>query len=308
MSAGVRLPASLQVLERGWLSANNILLFEGDEAVIVDTGYVSHAAQTVALVRLALAGRRLSRIVNTHSHSDHIGGNAALQRAFDCQIAVPQGMLEAVHTWDEAALLLSTAAQRGERFQADADAALRAGDLLPMGGLVWQALEAPGHDMDALVFYSPDQRILISGDALWRDGFGILFADVLGSGDGLGAARRTLEAIARLAVEVVIPGHGAPFVEFDDALERAFARLKAFELDGGKIARNAIRACITFLLLDRRRVELEWLHAHLASVPLYVHANARFLGMEPDALTVWVTTELERAGVVRREGDTLIAC
>lgn len=161
--------------------------------------------------------------------------------------------------------------------------------------------------MDALVFYNPDKRILISGDALWRDGFGILFADVLGSGDGVGSARTTLEALARLSVDIVIPGHGAPFTEFDDALERAFARLKAFELDGGKIARNAIRACITFLLLDRRSVELEWLQEHLANVPLYVHANERFLGMSADELTLWLVAELERAGVVRREADTLIA-
>ncbi|HRD34950.1 MAG TPA: MBL fold metallo-hydrolase [Rhodocyclaceae bacterium] len=305
MSGSVRLPAAVTVLERGWLSANNILLFDGGDAVIVDTGYVSHAAQTVEMVRHALAGRDLSRIINTHSHSDHIGGNAAVQRAFDCRIAVPEGMAKAVREWDEAALLLSTAAQRGERFHADET--LQAGDQLPMGGLAWQVLEAPGHDMDALVFYNPDKRILISGDALWRDGFGILFADVLGSGDGVGAARTTLEAIARLSVDVVIPGHGAPFAEFDDALGRAFARLEAFERDGGKIARNAIRACITFLLLDRRSVELEWLQEHLASVSLYVQANERFLGMAADELTLWLAAELERAGVVRREGDTLIA-
>ncbi|MBL8443434.1 MAG: MBL fold metallo-hydrolase [Zoogloeaceae bacterium] len=305
MSSDVRLPASVMVLERGWLSANNVLLFDGDEAVIVDTGYVSHASQTVEMVRHALAGRSLARIVNTHSHSDHIGGNAAVQRAFDCRIAVPAGMASAVREWDEAALLLSTAAQQGERF--DVDESLHPGDQLPMGDLAWQALEAPGHDMDALVFYNPDKRILISGDALWRDGFGILFADVLGSGDGVGSARTTLEALARLSVDIVIPGHGAPFTEFDDALERAFARLKAFELDGGKIARNAIRACITFLLLDRRSVELEWLQEHLANVPLYVHANERFLGMSADELTLWLAAELERAGVVRREADTLIA-
>ena len=72
------LPASLLVLERGWLSANNILCFDGDAATLVDSGYVTHAAQTVDLVAHALDGRHLTRIVNTHSHSDHIGGNAAL--------------------------------------------------------------------------------------------------------------------------------------------------------------------------------------------------------------------------------------
>ncbi len=34
------------------------------------------------------------------------------------------------------------------------------------------ALAAPGHDMGALVFYNPEHRILISGDALWQNGYG----------------------------------------------------------------------------------------------------------------------------------------
>ena len=82
MSARPRLPDTVQVFERGWLSANNVVLFDGGEATLVDSGYVSHAAQTVALVRAALDGRRLGRLINTHSHSDHIGGNA-----YDCQDA-----------------------------------------------------------------------------------------------------------------------------------------------------------------------------------------------------------------------------
>ncbi len=304
-TAAATLPESLRVLERGWLSSNSVVLFDGAEATVIDSGYRTHADQTVALVREALGGRGLARLVNTHSHSDHIGGNAALVRAFGCSITVPEGMAGAVARWDEDALLLTTAAQVGERFAADHTIA--PGDEIAMGGLVWRALAAPGHDMDALVFHNPDRRILISGDALWRDGFGILFADVLGTGDALGETRRTLEAIARLPADVVIPGHGAPFVEVDDALECAFARLAAFEEDGARMARNAIRACITFMLLDRRRVALDWLEEHLATVPLYREANARFLGLAPDALSAWLVADLVRAGVAARDGDSLIA-
>ncbi|GAB1424019.1 hypothetical protein MASR2M16_12530 [Thauera terpenica] len=305
MNARLRLPDTVQVFERGWLSANNVLLFDGAEAVLVDSGYVSHAAQTVALLRAALDGRQLGRLINTHSHSDHIGGNASVQRAFGCSITVPAGMERAVTDWDEAALLLSTAAQSGERFAVDAT--LAPGDCFVAGELEWQAIAAPGHDMDALSYYNAERRILISGDALWRDGFGILFADVLGTGDGIGEARRTLEGMGRLAVDTVIPGHGAPFAEFDDALERAFARLRAFEADGARMARNAIRACVTFKLLEVRRLALDELPRYLDETPLYREANRRFLGMEPNALASWLVTELERAGVARREHGALVA-
>lgn len=305
MTARPRLPDTVQVFERGWLSANNVLLFDGGEATLVDSGYVTHAGQTVALVGAALDGRRLGRLINTHSHSDHIGGNASVQRAFGCTITVPAGMAQAVRHWDEAALLLSTAAQHGERFEADST--LAPGDRFVAGELEWQAIAAPGHDMDALAYYNAEHRILMSGDALWRDGFGILFADVLGTGDGLGEARRTLEGIGRLAVDRVIPGHGAPFTEFDDALERAFARLQAFEADGARMARNAIRACITFKLLDVRSIALDDLPRHLDETPLYREANRRFLGLDADALAGWLVKELERAGVARREHGMLVA-
>ncbi len=300
----VSLPPGIDVIERGWLSANNVLLFDGPEATLVDSGYVSHAAQTVALVREVLGGRRLARLINTHSHSDHIGCNAAVQRAFACRIGVPEGMADAVARWDEEALLLSVAAQQGEPFKADFT--LAPGERLVMGGLEWQALPAPGHDMDALVFYAPDARLLISGDALWRDGFGILFAEVIGAGGGIEAVRETLEAIARLPVDLVIPGHGAPFVEVDDALRAAFSRLQAFEQDGARMARNAIRACITFMLLEQRRIDLDALPVYLAEVHLYREANRRFLGLTPDALATWLVGELERAGVARRQGHLLV--
>ena len=301
----VPLPPSIRVLERGWLSANNVLLFDGGEAILVDSGYVSHAGQTVALLREALTGRRLTGLLNTHSHSDHIGGNAAVQRAFGCTIGVPAGIGPAVAGWDEVALLLSVADQQGERF--GADHLVAPGERLQMGGFEWQALAAPGHDMDALVFHAPDARGLISGDALWRNGFGILFADVIGAGGGIEAARATLEAIGRLSIDWVIPGHGAPFVEVDEALAAGFARLRYFEEDGARMARNAIRACFTFTLLERRTMPLDSLPAHLARVDLFREANRRFLGLSADALADWLVAELQRAGVAKIREKCLVA-
>jgi glyoxylase-like metal-dependent hydrolase (beta-lactamase superfamily II) len=72
----------LLVFERGWLSSNNILFIGKGSAALVDTGYCTHAQQTMELVSAALKGRSLDHIVNTHLHSDHCGGNAALQAAY----------------------------------------------------------------------------------------------------------------------------------------------------------------------------------------------------------------------------------
>lgn len=293
----MKLPESIQVLERGWLSSNNILLFEGESATLVDAGYVGHAPQTVELVKSALVARRvpanLSRLINTHSHSDHIGGNAALQAAFGCRIVIPAGIERMVTEWDTQALLLDDAMQRGDRFAHDA--VIEPNSEFEMGGLRWQALPAPGHDMEALIFYCAEQRILISGDALWQDGFGIIFGELMGRKDALPATRDTLEMIGRLDVEIVIPGHGAPFDDFDEAMGRAMKRLESFEADGSRMGRNAVRACFTFNLLDLGRLREAELPAYLKRVPFFDNVNQRMLGFSDADFASWLLGELLRS-------------
>jgi glyoxylase-like metal-dependent hydrolase (beta-lactamase superfamily II) len=300
----VRLPDSLRVIERGWLSSNNVLAFEGDAATLVDSGYVGHAEQTLALVREGLGVRRLTRLVNTHSHSDHIGGNAALQRAFGCEILIPAGIEVHIATWDEEALLLTPASQRGDRFHHDG--VIRAGEEFAMGGLAWRAHHAPGHDMEALVFHCEERRLLISGDALWRDGFGIVFGEVMGKPGALRATRETLDMIGRLSVDVVIPGHGAAFADVGPALDRAYKRLAAFEQDPTRMARNAIKACMTFNLLDIGRLPRGELESYVAGVPFFADVGSRILGMATDALAAWLYDELLRAKAIALEGEFIV--
>ncbi len=45
----IHLPAGMQVFERGWLSSNNILFIGEQQAALVDSGYLTHAPQTLAL-------------------------------------------------------------------------------------------------------------------------------------------------------------------------------------------------------------------------------------------------------------------
>ena len=301
----MKLPDSIQVIERGWLSSNNILFFEGETATLVDAGYVGHAPQTVELVKSALAARRgaasLGRLINTHSHSDHIGGNAALQAAFGCRIVIPAGIERMVAEWDTDAMLLDAAKQRGERFAHDA--VIEPGSEFEMGGMSWRALPAPGHDMEALIYYCAEKRILISGDALWQDGFGIIFGEVMGRKDALPATRSTLEMISRLAVDIVIPGHGAAFGDFDGAMARALRRLESFEADSSRVGRNAVRACFTFNLLDLQRLHEDELAAYLKSVPFFDGVNQRILKFSDEDFASWLLGELLRSRSVEvRDG------
>lgn len=300
----VSLPGCLTVIERDWLSANNIVLKGAQGKVLIDTGYVSDAAETLRRVEYALAGERLDLIVNTHVHSDHVGGNATLQRHYGCPIAVPEGEAAALAAWDERLLLLEYSGQASERFRVDRT--LHAGQHYGWGDLDWLALAAPGHDMGALVFYERSLGLLISGDALWEHGFGFVMPPSIDP-RCLPATRATLEMLARLPLKTVVPGHGRPFAEPAAALERCFKRLEAFEADETRLARHALRVVLTFALLAQERLELATLPAYLENIGLYREFNARFFQWTPERLAEWLVMELEKSGVARREGGALVA-
>ena len=301
----VALPKTLLVLERGWLSANNIMCFDGDNATLIDSGYVAHAEQTVALVGNALQGRRLKYLINTHSHSDHIGGNAALQAAFNCEIMVPAGLHATIADWDQDALLLSPLGQQAARFQHDH--LISAGCEIEMGELNWQALAVPGHDMEALAYYNPEKRILISGDALWENGFGVIFPELLGEANGLESTRETLEMLSKLAIDTIIPGHGSPFVTVDAAFERAFRRLSNFQANIEHLAWHAIKVIVSFAMMEKRRLPLADFPAFVLSLPFAVDVNARYLDFSEDKMTERVERELLLVNALRREDGWLVA-
>ena len=239
----------LHVFERGWLSSNNILFDAGSagQSLLVDTGYASHSSQTVALVRSVLGDRDLHKIVNTHLHSDHCGGNAALQAAFGCAISVPAGEAAKVDTWNEATLTFAATGQQCPRFRRTDSIA--AGDTLQCGASQWEAIAAPGHDPESIVLYQPESALLISADALWENGFGVVFPELEGE-SGFDDVRATLDMLGRLRVTWVIPGHGAPFRDFHGALDRAYRRLDGYVTDPAKHARHAAKVLIKFHLLE----------------------------------------------------------
>lgn len=298
------LPEQIQVFERGWLSSNNVLLRGTDGAALIDSGYLSHAPQTLALVEHALGGERLARLVNTHCHSDHMGGNRALQDAHGCRTTIPAGEAPLIDRWDDRELVLGFADQRAERFRYDET--LRPGDAFRLGDVDWQAIAAPGHDPHALMFFAPEEGILISGDALWEDGFGVVFPALFGELRAFGEARATLESIAKLGVRTVIPGHGRVFTDVGRALERSFYRLDGYEEDVTRHARHGVKVMLVFALLEKRRMAVADLPRYCEEVGMLRELNARHLHMSPQQLAEWLVAELERARAIAREGGDLV--
>jgi len=300
----VQLPPGVTVLERGWLSSNNILLSGEGPSVLVDSGYCSHSAQTLQLVEAALGGRPLDLLLNTHLHSDHCGGNAALQAHYPAlQTHIPPGQAQAVADWDGHALSFDATGQRCPRFRVDA--CLQPGSQVRLGALDWQVHAAPGHDNESVMLFEPHHRLLLSADALWQNGFGVVFPELVGE-PGFEAVGQTLDLIEALQPAIVVPGHGAPFVDVADALARARKRLQGFVADPLRHRQHAAKVLLKFKLLEWQSVDQAVLLAWGQATPYVGRLLAQiFPQLELAQALQALAQELVRAGAASWQGEQL---
>ena len=273
MTQRLQIPG-LQVFERGWLSANNILFTDSDSATLIDSGYVTHQAQTLALVQNALIGRSLDRLVNTHLHSDHCGGNHLLQTHYtQLETLIPPGEAKAVSIWDVAALSYEATGQLCPRFKFES--LLQAGHILRMASLNWEVHAAPGHDPHSVILFEPTHQILISADALWANGFGVVFPELKGV-EAFHEVAQTLDLIESLKPLWVIPGHGAVFENIDAALEIARKKLDGFVQNPQKHGRYGAKVLLKYKLLELTQLDNKAFKAWATGVPYLKQLHQTF--------------------------------
>jgi glyoxylase-like metal-dependent hydrolase (beta-lactamase superfamily II) len=294
----------LAVLERGWLSANQAVFrpTAAAPATVVDTGFCGHAAQTLALIDRALDGEPLARIINTHLHSDHCGGNAALQQRGGVETWIPSPSMAAVRGWNEEALSYRLTDQPCPRFTAER--ALVQGECITLGNASWQIHAAPGHDMDAVMLFEPQTRTLIAGDALWEERLAIIFPELIGE-DCFGPTRATLSLIERLAPRAVLPGHGRPFSDVARALAASRERIAAFERHPERHAQHAARALLMFHLLEVRQARFDDLVGWMRQTPIY-RTVAQRRGLDEAGSAAWASSHVRRLiddGVLVQHGE-----
>lgn len=304
----MKLPTGLHVFERGWLSSNNVFCTTDHHAGLIDTGYATHAPQTLALVQQALQGRTLNDIVNTHLHSDHCGGNALLQTVFpQVHTAIPHLLAEQVQDWKNSEAHYQSVGQQCPAFRFDS--VRQPGEVFRLGALDWQALAAPGHDPTSLVFYCAEERLLASADALWEHGFGVIFPELEGQ-SGFAETRATLEMIAALDVHTVIPGHGRPFTEVNAALDRAFKRINFLTTEPMRNAQNALKVLVKFKLLEQQRMTFADLSQWMAASTVLRHVQqllTPLFGAQASVaeLTQYAIDNLVKVNAAKWEGEVL---
>ena len=298
---------NVTVIERGWLNCNQIVLQSHEQNILIDSGYGRHASMTLDYVADVLNGGPVHWLINTHCHSDHMGGNRAVRARYACRVTIPVGEVKHVVPWTEQSCWAEEMDQYAEEFAFD-DTML-AGDRFDGGGYEWQAHAAPGHDMDAFIFFAAGPRILVTGDALWERGMGFVWPqqshetrpDMF-----IRAARAALDTIEKLDPAIVVPGHGAPFSNVASALADARGKLTAFERDPAKNARHAAKSLFVFALLDKREMKVADVPAYFESVPVYRRMREEFQLGSNDEFAARMLDELIAAKALKVEGGLLI--
>jgi len=189
-----------QILPVGLLQCNCSIFGDelSKEAIVVDPG--DNIEDILAVLRRHAL--RVTAIIITHAHIDHIGGAAKLKAATGAPVLMNASDQELYDHLDVQASWLGMEAPT----RTEIDTALRDGDLVTLGPAEFRVLHTPGHTQGSVSLWIPAEQKLIAGDTLFRDSIG---RTDLPGGNPRQILRSIEDKLLTLPEEtIVVPGHG----------------------------------------------------------------------------------------------------
>jgi len=194
----------------------NTYVLQGKGLILVDPGLKRYVPKIMdAMKNDGLNPDDISLILNTHSHPDHLDGNACFM-----DTTVKMSMHE-----EEEKFLKGIGREFFRMFGLDeplyrVDFFANEGDL-QVDGINLKIIHAPGHSPGSICIHWPDKEALISGD--------VVFSGSIGRTDfpgGKGSTlKQSIEKISGLSLQYLLPGHNE-IVEGREEIKRNFEFIK----------------------------------------------------------------------------------
>ncbi|EMD83545.1 hydroxyacylglutathione hydrolase [Pacificimonas flava] len=143
---------TLDVVQIPVLNDNYVYLVH--DADSGETAVIDPSVAAPVLDAAASRGWRITQILNTHWHPDHVGGNAEIKAATGCRITGPAGEAEKI---------------------TGIDRAVSEGDTVHIGAQEGRVIDVPGHTAGHNAYYFEGAGLLFCGDTLFAMGCGRLF-------------------------------------------------------------------------------------------------------------------------------------
>ncbi len=221
---------------------NIYLVEDGAGLALIDTGIDNKASRAAweALLALPLKGRKLTRIIATHFHPDHIGLAGWLCERFDLQLAMSQTeyLISLNIRLDPQALRSEPyrSFYRSHGLSAEGTEVLLghglnylrmvatpprtflrlvAEEKVKLGSREFEVMTGAGHSPEQVMLYSRDDNLILSGDQILAKISPNVSVEAMDpDGDPLGLYLHSLEKLKATLPEdvLVLPGHNLPFV------------------------------------------------------------------------------------------------
>ncbi len=170
---------------------SNAYLVDAKRKTLVDAG------MSAGRVLQGLGGG-LDLIILTHCHFDHVGAVPEIVKATGAKVAMHERDAAILHK-DAAAAIFNA-----QQAQFDVDIVLKDGEIIDLGDISLQVIHTPGHTPGSICLYDKESKVLFTGDTVFEGGsFGR--TDIGGDPE---AMLRSLEALTKLGVSALYPGHG----------------------------------------------------------------------------------------------------
>lgn len=147
----------IKTFEAGPLSANNYLLIDNGEAVLIDCSEYKPEI---------LEGINLKYIILTHGHFDHVLGVNQTKKATGAKVLIHQNDVERM---EETTAIMATFGLMGAETP-QADKFIKDNDTIKFGNTELKCVHTPGHTEGSMCYLVDD--CLFSGDTLFKDFYG----------------------------------------------------------------------------------------------------------------------------------------